>query len=50
VLSDLESGNLRSHTLYFISDIEKWTKWSLLNPGKTLTFELDGFHVIALSD
>ena len=50
VLSDLESGNLRSHTLYFISDIEKWTKWSLLNPGKTLTFKLDGFHVIALSD
>jgi len=50
VLSDLESGNLRSHTLYFISDKEKWSKWSLLNPRKTLTFELDGFHVIALSD
>ena len=50
VLSDLESGNLRPHTLYFISDKEKWSKWSLLNPRKTLTFELDGFHVIALSD
>ena len=50
VLSDLESGNLRSHTLYFISDKEKWSKWSLLNPRKTLTFELDGFHVIASSD
>jgi hypothetical protein len=50
VLSDLESGNLRSHTLYFISDKEKWSKWSLLNTRKTLTFELDGFHVIALSD
>jgi hypothetical protein len=50
VLSDLESGNLRSHTLYFISDKEKWSKWSLLNTRKTLTFELDGFHVIALID
>jgi hypothetical protein len=50
VLSDLESGNLRPHTLYFISDKEKWSKWSLLNTRKTLTFELDGFHVIALSD
>lgn len=50
VLSDLESGNLRSHTLYFISDKEKWTAWSLLNQGKALTFELDGFYVIASSD
>ena len=47
VLSDLESGNLRSGTLYFISDKEKWKKWSLLNPVQTTSYELDGFYVIA---